>query len=100
MKRIFIICLGLALSNWALAAEKVAPTHKDVSYGPHERQNLNFWQVASEEPLGILIQIHGGGWMGGEKAAKRWTRWKRRGAGPGLRSAEGNQEADRRGAHQ
>ena len=69
MKRIFIIFLGLALSNWELAAEKVAPTHKDVSYGPHERHTLNFWQVASEEPLGILIHIHGGGWMGGEKAA-------------------------------
>ena len=69
MKRIFIIFLGLALSNWELAAEKVAPTHKDVSYGPHERHTLNFWQVASEEPLGILIHIHGGGWIGGKKAA-------------------------------
>ena len=68
MKRIFIICLGLALSNWALAVDKVAPTHKDVSYGPHERHNLNFWQVDSDTPLGILIQIHGGGWIGGKKA--------------------------------
>ena len=68
MKRIFIICLGLALSNWALAVDKVAPTHKDVSYGPHERHNLNFWQVDSATPLGILIQIHGGGWIGGKKA--------------------------------
>ena len=68
MKRIFIICLGLALSNWALAVDKVAPTHKDVSYGPHERHNLNFWQVDSATPLGVLIQIHGGGWIGGKKA--------------------------------
>ena len=66
MKRIFIICL--ALSNWALAAEKVAPTHKDVFYGSHERHNLNFWQVDSDAPLGILIHIHGGGWIGGKKA--------------------------------
>ena len=68
MNRIFIICLGLVLSNWALAVDKVAPTHKDVSYGPHERHNLNFWQVDSDTPLGILIQIHGGGWIGGKKA--------------------------------
>ncbi|MEC7287125.1 MAG: alpha/beta hydrolase, partial [Verrucomicrobiota bacterium] len=68
MNRIFIICLGLVLSNLALAVDKVAPTHKDVSYGPHERHNLNFWQVDSDTPLGILIQIHGGGWIGGKKA--------------------------------
>ena len=69
MKRFVIIFLGLALSNWSLAADKVAPTHKDVSYGPHERNTLNFWQVPSEKPLGILLHIHGGGWLGGEKAA-------------------------------
>ena len=68
MYRLFIICLGLAFSNWALAVDKVAPTHKDVSYGPHVRHNLNFWQVDSDTPVGILIQIHGGGWIGGKKA--------------------------------
>ena len=69
MKRFVIFCLGLAFSAWALAADKVAPTHKDVSYGPHERNTLNFWQVESDKPLGILVHIHGGGWIGGEKAA-------------------------------
>ena len=68
MKRIYIICLGLALANWALAADKVAPTHKDVVYGSHKRHNLNFWQVDSDTPLGVLIHIHGGGWIGGKKA--------------------------------
>ena len=68
MKKLFIIASGLAFSSWLLAADKVAPTLKDVSYGPHARHRLNFWQVDTDIPLGILIHIHGGGWIGGNKA--------------------------------
>jgi len=46
----------------------VAPTFKNVKYGPHKKDLINFWQVKSEKPLGILLDIHGGGWMGGKKA--------------------------------
>ena len=28
---------------------------------------MNFWQLASDEPAGVLLHIHGGGWMGGKK---------------------------------
>jgi len=68
MEKLFIIASGLAFSSWLLAADKVAPTLKDVSYGPHARHRLNFWQVDTDIPLGILIHIHGGGWIGGNKA--------------------------------
>ena len=68
MNKLLIIASGLAISSWVLAANKVAPTFKDVSYGPHARHRLNFWQVDTDIPLGILIHIHGGGWIGGNKA--------------------------------
>ncbi|MBN1672824.1 MAG: alpha/beta hydrolase [Kiritimatiellae bacterium] len=43
------------------------PTAADVTYGPHERNVLDFWQAESEEPTPVLLSIHGGGFKGGEK---------------------------------
>ena len=43
------------------------PTHKDVSYGAHERHKLNFWKIESDKPTPVLVHIHGGGWLGGRK---------------------------------
>ena len=48
--------------------KRIAPTFKNVSYGPHKRQVLNFWKAESDKPTPLLIQIHGGGWRGGNKA--------------------------------
>ena len=41
------------------------PTHYDVSYGPHKKQLIHFWQAESDEPTPMLLFIHGGGWMAG-----------------------------------
>lgn len=41
------------------------PTHYDVSYGPHPKQLIHFWQAESAEPTPVLLFIHGGGWRGG-----------------------------------
>ena len=46
---------------------EVQPTFKDVKYGEHKKELINFWRVESTKPLGVLLQIHGGGWMGGKK---------------------------------
>jgi len=43
------------------------PTAADVSYGPHERNVLDFYQAKSDKPTPLLLFIHGGGWMGGDK---------------------------------
>lgn len=54
----------------SMAAEKkpaYPPTAKDVSYGAHEKELINFWSAGSEQPMGVLLDIHGGGWMGGKK---------------------------------
>src|SRR5262249_34910459 len=44
-----------------------APTHQDVKYGPHERNILDFWQAESKEPTPVLVSIHGGGFVQGDK---------------------------------
>jgi acetyl esterase/lipase len=46
---------------------ELPPTHRDVKYGSHPKELINFWQFESNEPVGVLLQIHGGGWMGGKK---------------------------------
>ena len=44
------------------------PTLADVSYGPHEANVLDFWQTTvGEGPRPLLVYIHGGGWVGGDK---------------------------------
>lgn len=56
------------------APKKVYPknppkTVADFKYGPHERNVLDFWQAKSDKPTPLLFYIHGGGWMGGDKAS-------------------------------
>ena len=48
-------------------ANEVLPNFKDVNYGSHPKELINFWQFDSDQPVGVLLQIHGGGWMGGKK---------------------------------
>jgi acetyl esterase/lipase len=43
------------------------PTHKDVKYGPHERNVLDFYQAKSDTPTPVAVYIHGGGFRGGSK---------------------------------
>ena len=44
------------------------PTQANVRYGEFERDVLDFWQAKSDKPTPLLFFIHGGGWMGGDKA--------------------------------
>lgn len=43
------------------------PTFADVAYGPHERNVLDFFQAKSERPTPLVVFIHGGGFVGGDK---------------------------------
>ena len=45
------------------------PTAANVRYGPAERNVFDFWQAKSDKPTPLLFYIHGGGWMGGDKAS-------------------------------
>jgi len=53
------------------AADKKVPPPKatlaHVPYGTHERQVLDFWKAESSTPTPVLFNIHGGGWVSGDK---------------------------------
>ncbi len=53
------------------------PTARDVPYGPHPRQMLDFWQAQSDQPTPVLVYFHGGGFVGGSKGSidERMLRW-------------------------
>jgi arylformamidase len=38
-----------------------------LSYGAHERNTLDLWQAKRDTPCPLLIYIHGGGWLTGDK---------------------------------
>lgn len=44
------------------------PTLTNVAYGTHELQLLDFYKAVSDQPTPVVFVIHGGGWLGGDKA--------------------------------
>jgi acetyl esterase/lipase len=75
--RTFAIALVLLLSSTAVFAQEKAkpapparpePTVADFVYGTDsERQKFDFWQAKSDKPTPLVLLIHGGGWMNGDK---------------------------------
>jgi acetyl esterase/lipase len=44
------------------------PTVADYAYGKDsERQKFDFWQAKSDRPTPVVLLIHGGGWVNGDK---------------------------------
>ena len=63
-----VLAVLAAICTHAFAAEpQRPPTHANVAYGAHERQVLDFWQAASNQPTPLVFHIHGGGWVAGDK---------------------------------
>jgi acetyl esterase/lipase len=66
---------ALLLVATALAAEpkltvaQPVPTLANVPYGDHHRQVLDFYRAASATPTPVLLYLHGGAWMNGEKTS-------------------------------
>lgn len=56
----------------AFAQPKAAPTpptEANVKYGPYARNVLDFWQAKADKPTPVLINFHGGGFVGGDKSS-------------------------------
>src|SRR6478735_973102 len=54
------------------AGPRLAPTVANFVYGKDsERQRFDFWQAKSDNPTPVVLLIHGGGWVGGDKSAYR-----------------------------
>lgn len=70
-KQIACIALSLAYGLVLQANDKPvdAPvTYANVAYNVHERTVLDFWKAEGEGPRPLLMVIHGGGWLGGDKS--------------------------------
>jgi len=73
------ICLAaLFLSSWSVARptacaadDNPPPTLENVSYGPHERNLLDLWLAKSDRPAPLVVFIHGGGFVEGDKSGIR-----------------------------
>ncbi|MEQ9411232.1 MAG: alpha/beta hydrolase [Fuerstiella sp.] len=65
------IVLGMIVASGTVQGQqsKVRPTQRDVAYGPHERNVLDFYQADSAEPTPLIVYIHGGGFVGGDKTS-------------------------------
>jgi acetyl esterase/lipase len=58
----------LCLAGPALGQNLKRPTYENVRYGPHERHVLDFWQAKADQPTPVLVSIHGGGFVAGNKS--------------------------------
>lgn len=43
--------------------------YQDLEYGNHERQKLDLFVPKGKEQTGLVLMIHGGAWIGGDKSA-------------------------------
>src|SRR3954454_6139043 len=63
--------ISFAVVNLAASADRSlrsAPTVADYAYGTESRnQRLDFWQAKSEAATPVVVMIHGGGWINGDK---------------------------------
>lgn len=77
---VFVVAVATLYSAAGYAQEKAQvkkkqapaqppPTVAKMSYGPHERQVLDFWKAKSEKPTPLVLYIHGGGWRNGDKSS-------------------------------
>ncbi len=49
------------------------PTFENVKYGPYDRNVFDIWVPESDQPTALIVHIHGGGFVGGDKTGIRKT---------------------------
>lgn len=74
MKKIQIILtliLFININSTVISKPKkkktVESTFIDVAYGKESQQKLDFWKAPGKGPRPVIIYIHGGGWINGDK---------------------------------
>ena len=61
-----LICAVSALAQTAPSGP--APTLRDIRYGEHPKQTIDFYKANSDRPTPLVVFIHGGGWTSGTKS--------------------------------
>ena len=46
---------------------RIKPTHANIKYGDHERNVIDLYLAESKQPTPLVVYIHGGGFVGGDK---------------------------------
>ena len=64
MKQIVLFLISFAV----VTATAQSITEKDVAYGKHERNKLDFWKAKSSSKTPVFIFFHGGGFKKGDKS--------------------------------
>lgn len=63
----------------AVSLNGTPATFVDVKYGEHERNVFDIWLADSEKPTPLVMYIHGGGFIGGDKSryyeSEDWERF-------------------------
>lgn len=73
-KVLFFFLLGLLVGSIASAQQERAepglppPTRANVAYGAHPRHVFDYWKGKGDGPHPLLLCIHGGGFMTGDKS--------------------------------
>jgi acetyl esterase/lipase len=62
-----VLLIGLFMFGAVDAYCDELQTQKNIPYGEHPRQVLDFYPAVSEAPTPVVFYIHGGGWRGGDK---------------------------------
>ncbi len=68
----FMLRLGCARSDRKRDRGLTVPSglvlHKNIAYGPHKKQLLDVYLPEhSQDPLPVIVSVHGGGWVYGDK---------------------------------
>lgn len=69
MKRKTLLAALILCSLMCSVAQAALPTpnEKDLSYGPHERNVIDLWLAEGDGVRPLVVFIHGGGWLAGDK---------------------------------
>ena len=52
----------------AITFNGISADYTDEKYGEHFRNTFDLWLAESDEPTPLVIYIHGGGFVGGDKS--------------------------------
>ena len=63
-----VLLVVVGIMRQKQAPPKFQPTFADVRYGPAERNTLDFYQASGSRPAPVVVHIHGGGFVSGDKS--------------------------------